>query len=867
MRYRRALLLLEHPSQAAVAMQTLHRVAPGLDYLLVLVRAPLSWRSRDELPSLDPVREQAEGLASQVTVELETGLGGEVLGALCVAEELDLLAFSERSYRNASAASEARKRHPVAALWADVPSRSGALVEVGCVAIGQRSRAAIGVFLRDHADPSMNVSMFSPTTPASQSLASYLEVSGIASPVSVSSPAQATSIRSWLEQWTTHRPPDLLVFSRLPTAALLGATWPSPVLLVPPPPSTLLVRRDLDVADLIDDGESTRVYVGLTATVGAATPLPDQKLVFVSGGRTIAEVESQEGQLTLPAALPVEALGIYRAEGAVADPVLSIEHRLLVIRPGKKPLVLFDAELDDAALGALAKRADETLAVRLRPTRSCAAIRDRLHAAGLPRQVIDARAVLDEGQALDVSEPHDAVRLVRVAKRLQRAGFPVHALVYRGLTPPDAPGLVALPAGDLDADPERLQTSEDASASIEGNRLTLELDNRQARQWLLDAIATSRSSVHFQVYMAADDALGQQVAQALVDAGARGVTVRVLIDSLHGFHGSFGATNPLLQRLLDQPGVEVRSLHPITELPTIADLKQRDHRKLVVVDGEVALMGGRNLGAEYYTAFDEVPLSPSMSWRDVPWLDSGARVEGPVVGALASAFRDAWVEAGGDPFETMTPAVCGDSTARVVVHRGLRDARTLETYLDFVDRARSHVYAVNGFPLVLELQLALLRALRRGVKVRLLTGHVTPTHEGQRFKGPGSTARVAATELVHSRLDPLVAAGAEVFTLALRDLPGWTPQLGLVQPHVHAKLMSVDGERCTVGSANLDITASYWESELLLVVEDLQVVGGLEAKLDALLAGSVRQEQSDPAWKATARRRAWMRHWPGLLSI
>ena len=161
----------------------------------------------------------------------------------------------------------------------------------------------------------------------------------------------------------------------------------------------------------------------------------------------------------------------------------------------------------------------------------------------------------------------------------------------------------------------------------------------------------------------------------------------------------------------------------------------------------------------------------------------------------------------------------------------------------------------------------LLRALRRGVRVRALFGNLTPTHDGKPFEGPWATARIAATELVHSRIDTLVAAGGECYQLAVREQPGWTPGLGVVNPHVHAKVMSVDGRVCSVGSANLDITAGYWENELMLIVEDPTIARALEARIDQLIAGSARVDRDEPAWRQTARRRDWMRHWPGVLSV
>jgi len=105
-----------------------------------------------------------------------------------------------------------------------------------------------------------------------------------------------------------------------------------------------------------------------------------------------------------------------------------------------------------------------------------------------------------------------------------------------------------------------------------------------ARRWLLEAIAAATQRVHLQVYMAADDDVGSAVEAALAEAGARGVTVRVVVDSLHGAHGSLGVRNPLLERLGNRPGVELRAIDPITSPPSLVDLKQRDHRKIAVID-------------------------------------------------------------------------------------------------------------------------------------------------------------------------------------------------------------------------------------------------------------------------------------------
>jgi phosphatidylserine/phosphatidylglycerophosphate/cardiolipin synthase-like enzyme len=141
-----------------------------------------------------------------------------------------------------------------------------------------------------------------------------------------------------------------------------------------------------------------------------------------------------------------------------------------------------------------------------------------------------------------------------------------------------------------------------------------------------------------------------------------------------------------------------------------------------------------------------------------------------------------------------------------------------------------------------------------------------PKHGKESFKGPWAAARIAANSFVHSRMDPLVAAGGECFEFVVRNQPGWDPAMGDVRPHVHAKAMSVDGRVCTVGSANFDITAGYWESELLLVVEDEPMTQAVEARFDELIAGSDRVDPDDPQWRRRAEQRQWMRYWPGVLS-
>ncbi|MGA9522660.1 MAG: phosphatidylserine/phosphatidylglycerophosphate/cardiolipin synthase family protein, partial [Myxococcaceae bacterium] len=820
MRYRRALLLAEPGADARPALVALRRLAPELEHLVVVDRPPartlIGWRIEEGL------REALATAGFRSELQFAPALDAEALAALVDAADIELLVDGARTLSSVTLLAETRRRRPTAILWpqeGDIEA-SGPLRDIGCVALSVREQAPIGAFLRDRVDPSVRVTALLPTPMVPAQVDSFREVSGIRATLVVP-PSRPGAMRAWLADWVPEARFDLLVFARLPTAVLLARRWPAPVLLLPPvAPARPPTLRPIDVPDVVDDGGPLHLRVDHALAVGDLPPVPDQEIAFVCGGRVVARLETHAGEVTLPAGLEARSLGVFRTGGIPpADPLAAIEQQVAVIHPGNHPLILFDAEVDNSVLTALAALSGppvpELLAVRLRPTQSCRSIRERLLVAGLPPHVIDARAALDEGEALDVSEMNDPVRLARVGARLHAAGFPVTAVLHRGPASPEVRGFAAMSApyllGEGRSD-EALAPFVPAEV-VPGNRIELELDNATGRSWLLEAIRRSRREVHFQVYMVSDDVVGQQVEAALAEAAARGVTVRVLVDSLYGLHGSFGIQNPLLERLGAYPGVSLRAMRPVNELPTLKDLKQRDHRKLVVVDGRVALVGGRNLSREYYLGFDEVQLTTETLWRDVPWLDASARLEGPSVAAVAQSFLHAWTEAGGEPFPVVTPPPCGTAGVRVVVHRGLRDARTLEAHRALIDSAQSHIDVVNGFPLVLELQHALLRALQRGVRVRTLIGHVTPIHAKGPFKGFGSAARSAATSLVHSRFDPLIAEGGECYLFAVHERPGWAPELGTVLTHVHAKVMSVDGRRCAVGSANLDITSAYWESE------------------------------------------------------
>jgi phosphatidylserine/phosphatidylglycerophosphate/cardiolipin synthase-like enzyme len=858
MKYRRALILAEPGADVEVTAAAVRRVAPELERAVVMIRPRgfEAWWSRErerepeasELRGVPAWHAAGATLAQSAEVYEASDASIDALVELGRSEGVDLLVAGVQTLDASVLLAGAARRLGIALLWPVPSDRAGPVAQLLCVALGERGRASVAAFLQSHMDPSIEATVIGPAPSAAAH-----EWGGIRARVRLMPRPLLASIAAL--EWSGRRAAiDLVVVPRVPAPLLFGFGWPAPVLMLPLAERGDSRARPLDVADVANIDGTIRARISEVTPVGTLALATDVALVFVSEGRVVARAQTSEcGEVELPVAESTTTLGAIRVVDELpADPVAATEQSFRVLRAGESAYLPFDAELTATQLTLLRQLARTTraepLAVRLRPTTRASRLRDRLRGADVPGFVLDARAILDEGEAHDVAETNDPVRLRRVARRLRTGGYQISGVFNSAL--------------------DRIDSLDDgATPRFDGNRVTVELDNARARAWLVDEIARSRQSVNFQVYMAADDEIGRAVEAALAGAAERGVTVRLLVDSVHGLHGSFGAENPLLSRLGARPGITLRVSQPLAGIPEVSSIKQRDHRKVVIIDDAVALVGGRNLSYEYYTGFHEARLRASTPWHKVPWLDAGARIEGPAVVAIASAFLVAWTEAGGASFRVVEPPPIGSTAARVVVHRGLQDARTLETYLELIEQARRHIYAVNGFPHVLELQHALLGALRRGVRVRALTGHVTPMHDQTPFSGPWSAARNTATELVHSRLDPIVEQGGEVYLFAQRGLPGWEPGLGIVHPHVHAKLMSVDGLRCAVGSANFDVTSAYWESELMLVVDDPAIASELETTLDHLLAGSTRVDRADPAWRERALRRRWMRWWPGVLAL
>ncbi|WP_267427067.1 phospholipase D-like domain-containing protein [Methylobacterium sp. GC_Met_2] len=320
---------------------------------------------------------------------------------------------------------------------------------------------------------------------------------------------------------------------------------------------------------------------------------------------------------------------------------------------------------------------------------------------------------------------------------------------------------------------------------------------------MLAAIREAKASIGLSSYIFRDDPTGREFCEALAEAKARGVEVRVIIDGIGG--GYFRA--PVYHRLTAAGVPAALFMH--SALPwRMPFLNLRSHKKLLIVDGRVAFTGGLNIWHA-----NRVALKPEHPIRDTHY-----RLTGPVVEQLAAAFAVDWTFAAGENldgapwFVDLQPT--GTSVARAVTSGPDADVEKIEqVILQALACARRTVRFVTPYFLPDELVTgALAQAATRGITVDVIIPRVSDHH--------------FIDWATRAHLDPLLRAGVRVWL----DEP----------PFDHSKVMVVDDIWCFVGSANWDMRSFRLNFELNVEIVDAD----LAAQLDQFMRGKMEARLS-----------------------
>ena len=322
-----------------------------------------------------------------------------------------------------------------------------------------------------------------------------------------------------------------------------------------------------------------------------------------------------------------------------------------------------------------------------------------------------------------------------------------------------------------------------------GNHVRLLEDADETYPEFERLIAGAREHVHLMFYIWRNDAVGIRFRDLLIEKAKAGVEVRVLLDA-------FGASKVTgrFMNALREAGGEVRIFGPAVYLQRHLEFNFRNHRKLLIADGQHAVLGGLNIGKEYTAA----------------WHDMALRLQGPVIDQLQEVFVEDWAFAKGKDFVDKrhfdrwgeaqqlvgSPAVCA------VVASGPHSSLNLthEAFFVAINRAEKRVwlttpYFVPDSPILTSLRTAVFR----GVDVRILV--------------PESSDAPLVTLASRSYYPDLLRFGVRIFEYAGTML--------------HSKTAVLDDDLSFVGSANLDVRSFRLNFELNCFVKSQPVCSEL----------------------------------------
>lgn len=350
-----------------------------------------------------------------------------------------------------------------------------------------------------------------------------------------------------------------------------------------------------------------------------------------------------------------------------------------------------------------------------------------------------------------------------------------------------------------------------------GNKLSLLQNGPATYQAMFTAMRAARDHINLQTYIFSDDEVGRQFSDLLLERQAAGVQVNVIYDSV----GSLSTPKVFFDRLREAGvrALEFNPVNPLTGNTKAWKLNNRDHRKLLLIDGRVAFVGGINISDTYTSA----PKSRRDRKRDTPieeptsgWRDTHIQIAGPVVADFQRLFMDTWARQKGEPLPARNYfpelAAQGDEIVRAI--GSTPDAAKSLIYLTLISaisHAEQQVYlTIAYFAPDPQLRKALRDAARRGVDVKLVL--------------PSYADSVPVFYLGRSYYTELLRAGGHIYE-----------RRGSV---MHSKTASIDGVWSTIGSTNLDWRSFLHNDEINAVVLGRGFAREMEAMFAADLAES-----------------------------
>ena len=370
--------------------------------------------------------------------------------------------------------------------------------------------------------------------------------------------------------------------------------------------------------------------------------------------------------------------------------------------------------------------------------------------------------------------------------------------------------ILATVAGAQSSDSVFVQKMRDVGVTFShNNSVTLLTSGQEKFDDMFAAIRQAKSSVHLEYFNFRDDSIANALFDILAEKAGQGVEVR----ALHDAFGNASNNQPLRKKQIEYQrsrGIQIYEYDPL-RFPWITRIFHRDHRKIVIIDGEIAYTGGMNV-ADYYIHGTEVVGS---------WHDMHCRLQGDEVRTLQDIFIRIWNKVtdeeltdgkyygAGTTFADLKPdttATAGHKMVGIVNREPVVTNKIMrQFYINALDCAKDSVKLLNPyFTLVGSVRRAINRAIDRGVKVELMIAKISDIP--------------LTPDCAFYNMHKFMKRGADV----------WINEDGF---H-HTKIIMVDGKYCTVGSCNLDARSLRWDYEANAVIIDKNTTAELSRHFD-----------------------------------
>lgn len=375
---------------------------------------------------------------------------------------------------------------------------------------------------------------------------------------------------------------------------------------------------------------------------------------------------------------------------------------------------------------------------------------------------------------------------------------------------------------------------------VVGNKVTLLKDGPSTYRAMFTAIGSAKNTINLESYIFEDGKIGEEFEHLLLDKQAHGVQVNVIYDSV----GSLGTPKEFFKKMSEQ-GIQVVEFNPVNPLNPNAKtwrVNNRDHRKLLVVDGKIAFVGGINVSNAYSSGS---VLRHSTKAKKQPnaagWRDTHVEIAGPAVAEFQKLFLDTWQKQGGAPLvgPAYFPALTTQGSEIVRAMGSMADDPSSPIYLTLLSamtNAERQIHLTNAY-FVPDPQLikVLINAAQRGVDVKLIL--------------PSQSDSWLVFNAGRSHYTKLLKAGVKIYE-----------RRGSV---MHAKTATIDGVWSTVGSTNLDWRSFLHNNEINAAILSPDFAQQMEAMFADDMAQSDEIKLSD--WQHrpfSSRFKEWLSRLP-----